>query len=401
MKQRLDNYLHALHPVREYRFSRPLVVFQSDDWGLLGIRDKEGFDKIAARGPAKPEHPYLADYGAETPEDLSALYSVLGSHRDSIGRPSVFVFNFVMTNVDFERVKKDAFKALHLKPISEGLPRPWEQSKVLHSYLKGMESGLLYPALHGLTHFNAASVEALLQEDTPRGEIMRELFEIGTPYSYDLTPWVGYEFKVHPEGPVGGRWLSYAGQREAIKSAALLFKQAFGFSPATACAPGYRANADTYRAWAAEGILVAQSGPGHDSPPFIARHGLLYLHRNVELEPAISPELSNVKGAVDKAVQCVQAGLPVIVSTHSVNYHSSLKNFRDLTLKKLDEFLTLLEQTLDGLLYVHDRDLLDIVKTGVFKANGKEIKVQTESRRALSPLLKKAVTNKLSRTGKT
>ena len=36
--------------VRDLRFSRPLVLLQSDDWGRVGVRDREGYEQLRASG---------------------------------------------------------------------------------------------------------------------------------------------------------------------------------------------------------------------------------------------------------------------------------------------------------------------------------------------------------------
>jgi hypothetical protein len=59
-------------------------------------------------------------------------------------------------------------------------------------------------------------------------------------------------------------------------------------------------------------------------------------------------------------------GAPAIISVHSINFHSSLKDFRGPTLKILDLFLTALEAKYPDLLYVHDGDLYEIVTCGRF-----------------------------------
>ena len=37
-----------LLPVEGFHFDRPIVVFQSDDWGRAGLRDRQGLDQLAA-----------------------------------------------------------------------------------------------------------------------------------------------------------------------------------------------------------------------------------------------------------------------------------------------------------------------------------------------------------------
>ncbi len=89
----LKSYSRLSRPVRSLSFSRPVVLFHSDDWGLVGIRDQEGFDRLCSRGLDLGNEPYDF-YSLETAEDLHRLYEVLRQHRDSVGRPPCFVLQF-------------------------------------------------------------------------------------------------------------------------------------------------------------------------------------------------------------------------------------------------------------------------------------------------------------------
>jgi hypothetical protein len=53
---------------------------------------------------------------------------------------------------------------------------------------------------------------------------------------------------------------------------------------------------------------------------------------------------------------------------HSINFHSSLKDFRSGTLSHLDKFLTALESKYPDLLYARDEDLYDLVDKGKFES---------------------------------
>ena len=52
---------------------------------------------------------------------------------------------------------------------------------------------------------------------------------------------------------------------------------------------------------------------------------------------------------------------------HSINFHSTVKDFRSRTLAVLDEFLTALESKHADLLYLHDEDLRELVNQGSYQ----------------------------------
>jgi hypothetical protein len=68
-------------------------------------------------------------------------------------------------------------------------------------------------------------------------------------------------------------------------------------------------------------------------------------------------------------------GQPAVISVHSINFHSTIKDFRTPTLKLLDEFLTALERKWPDLLYVHDADLYSIAAEGSYEGESGRVKV--------------------------
>jgi hypothetical protein len=111
------------------------------------------------------------------------------------------------------------------------------------------------------------------------------------------------------------------------------------------------------------------------------------LFRNVPFEPGLDPNLHTEAYALKKAHQAIQAGRPVIVCMHSINFHSTLKNHRENTLSRLDRFLTALEENYPDLLYLNDHDILQIVRRDEGEWSGKHQKIKVTSRRQPSPAM--------------
>jgi hypothetical protein len=348
-------------PVEGFHFDRPIVMLQSDDWGRAGLRDREGLEQLAAAGIVLGERPYDF-YTLETVEDLAALSSVLRSHRDSVGRSPSLEMNFIVANLDFSGMSKDGFRRIQLLPLSEGLPAGWSRPGLLQAYREGVQEELFRPALHGTTHFCRAAVERNLARSGERGELLRTLWQAGTPYIHWRMPWIGYEYW-DSEAEPDDRFLSEATQRDLIGEAVGAFAKLFSTLPHSACVPGYRANDDTHRALAEIGIRVAQNGPGTAIPPHFDRHGILQLYRTVEFEPAVDPAFS-VDACIRSAEACFERRIPAIVSVHSINFHSSVQDFRIRTIELLVQFLDGLQSAHPDLLYLHSGELYEVVNHG-------------------------------------
>jgi hypothetical protein len=88
----------------------------------------------------------------------------------------------------------------------------------------------------------------------------------------------------------------------------------------------------------------------------------------------------SVDACLRLAERCFARGLPAIVSLHSINFHSTLKDFRSRTLSLLDEFLAALESKHPDLLYVRDEDLYDLVEKGAFQSMQSTMRVPVTKR---------------------
>lgn len=359
----LWNRSHDQDTAGGYSFSRPLVLLQSDDWGRVGVRDREGYERLRADGIKLGERPYDL-YTLETADDLTALHDMLKRHRDSTGRAACVVMNFVLANLDFPKMAAGNFQRVHLLPLALGLPGNWKRPGLFEAYRQGIANGVFFPALHGLTHFCCRAVEHMLAKDGDRAELLSKFWRAETPYIHWRMPWIGYEY-YNPDKPQAG-FLPAEMQQDLIRKAADVFQQFFAAAPVSACAPGYRANSDTHRAWASCGIRVAQNGSGAPLPPQMDEFEILNLHRTIDFEP--SQRDLPLEKYVQLADDCFAHGMPTIISVHSINFHSSLKDFRSTTLQALDQFLTALEAKYPNLLYANDGDVYDLVTHGKYRA---------------------------------
>jgi hypothetical protein len=191
-------------------------------------------------------------------------------------------------------------------------------------------------------------------------------------------PWIGYEYW-DPEKPEDERFLSAEAQRELIGQAVGAFARMFSTVPRSACAPGYRADDNTQRAWAQHGIQVSQNGPGSLMPPRFDDHGILQISRTVEFEPGVRAGFS-LEACLRRAEAFFQRGIPAIIAVHSINFHSTVRDFRSETLRNLDMLLAALESKYADLLYLHDGDLHELVSTGSYRAPTGNVRLNVEKK---------------------
>jgi hypothetical protein len=245
----------------------------------------------------------------------------------------------------------------------------------MEAYRAGISEGVFFPALHGLTHFCPIAVEDALEKDRQRAELLKTLWDCETPYIYWRMPWIGYEYWNPGKSRAG--FLRPELQQVQIRKAKECFSALFGVAPVAACAPGYYANHDTRQAWANSGVRVVQNGTDKGlRSPCMDNFELLHVHRTIDLEP--HHQDLPVEKFLEIAGNYFARGLPVVISTHAINFHSTLKDFRTPTLTALDALLTALETKYPELLYVHDQDLYAIVTEGVFQSRNEHVSVSAK-----------------------
>ena len=351
------------------RFHRPLLLLQSDDWGRVGVRDREGWEELRGAGLDLGQSPYDF-YSLETADDVRALSGLLKRHRDSVGRNPPMVMNFIMANVDFKSALASGDKT-SLLALSDGLPDGWRRPNLFETYREGIEEGVFFPALHGLTHFCARSLHRELNARGERADLIEKLWRARTPYIYWRMPWIGYEYW-DASMEANERFLPLEEQRVLIDRAVEGYRKFFNEMPFSACAPGYRANAVTRAAWFERGIRVAQNGPARRLPYF-DEMGMLHTFRTIEMEPAVA--LVDLKKIIDEVETCFQRGLPAIIAIHSINFHSTLRDFRSSTISSLDALLTAVERKWPDVHYITDADLYRIASEGFYFAQGSKVQV--------------------------
>ena len=92
--------------------------------------------------------------------------------------------------------------------------------------------------------------------------------------------------------------------------------------------------------------------------------GMVYLIRNYDFEPWLFPQ--NLDVYLDEIDVYVQRGEPVVISSHSVNYISSIKDFRSVSLPILDDLLSALVSKYNHLYFLNSAQLGQAISEGFF-----------------------------------
>ncbi|WP_010663979.1 hypothetical protein [Marinilabilia salmonicolor] len=310
------------------RFEEPIVVFESDDWGMWRAPAEKSL--ISKLGTPK----VWAFDQLETSSELKDFFELLMQYHDSTGRNPKIVANFITSMPDFEATIQNGFTELCLKPIS-GF-----SDQIKSSWLSGVEAEVFVPQYHGRLHFNA---ERLLQ-DLQENEKSRLIFE--AHWNGGLNNLKEGGWRLHSEYMEWENNINYSPQqiKDWISKGVEEFKAVFDFSPLSTIAPQYILPPSICHQFNELGFTTLQgmnlqifkkkNKKKYRNLPIGSRlyPGLVGLGRNVKFEPARNVVGWKAEAALANAHRLIESRIPVIIDSHRINYVGS---FRETGLKEL------------------------------------------------------------------
>ena len=270
---------------REPVLRRPILIFESDDWGP---------------GPA---------WHAGR---LASLRALLLRFRDAGGAPPVMTLGMVLA------IPRPAPEGALI-----GLHDPAFQS-IRDAIRGGVEAGVFTVQLHGEAHFWPAALAAAAADSAP---LKAWLASADNWQSEALPP--GLQSRFAPELPDRAFPMQAADIEDAAWREALHFAECFGAAPAVAVPTTFVCNDAALRGWRRGGVrFVVTPGRRYRSrrdfnrgAPRVAngsvRRGLLQVVRDVYFEPVKGHRALDVLPALEARFE---RGRPALLEIHRVNF---------------------------------------------------------------------------------
>lgn len=323
-----------LHFESHWRCAEPVVVLESDDWGL---ERKPCAPLLARLSGGQPTQ--WAEESTETPADVDALAELLASYRDEFGQAACLTANFVMTNPDYRKVRESRFDVYESIDLDAGLP-----PRLMAAYRRSIDAHVFSPQYHGLRHFSPAALLRDLRQDVRDA---RTLFEAGAAMGPSFVK--GHLWRYHSEyEDWHGRGPAYLDSPTAdLRRGLDCFERCFGFRSASTIPPHYLwSDAMREAIWLSDLRYIQGAGyrlrRGADGTTVSSRYlgfadarGIVHLCRTAKLEPRPG-RTETAARSVAQATQLFEAGVPVVLDTHRINYTGV---FRDGGLAALRQFL--------------------------------------------------------------
>lgn len=334
-----------------WRTKKKIVVFESDDWGTVRTTSIDAVERLNAKGidfMSLDAERYSYNDTLATTEDLSALFDVLTSVKDSKNRSAVFTSLSLVANPDFKAIKRDEFRNYYYENFTETLKRYKGCEGSFELWKQGMDAGIFIPQFHGREHLNIISWMHALSHGHPE---TIEVFNAGM-WGYVNTFFderkINYQEAFNFHDPSEIQILE-----EVIKDGLNIFESLFGYRATLFTAPNgpFPKNLELILAsngvkYISQGKIINQPrGKGISTKTFRYlgmknNHEQVYITRNCIFEPSSLENSDWVNSCMHQIESAFRWNKPAIISSHRVNYIGSLnlKN-RQNGLKQLKELL--------------------------------------------------------------
>ncbi len=293
----------------------PVVIFQSDDWGMVRAPKNKSFIPIFGE-------PKIWAYDQlESVDELELLYDVLSNYKDSNDNHPFIEANFIVSNPDFEATKKNDYKRLILTPISQF-------TELLTTWRKGVNKRLFFPQYHGRLHFNKEKMLQMIQHDS----VSRKIFDLHFHGGINNYKKGGLSLHSEYQKWEDGSELPLEELVTWIEEGKIHFYNAFGYYPKSTIAPQYVFTPTTARAFEKTNFEVLQ---GTNMQMYKANNQIITTHtptgnqlanhliaigRNVKFEPSRGVDKWKYERAIESCKNLIRHNIPIIIDSHRINY---------------------------------------------------------------------------------
>jgi hypothetical protein len=333
-----------------WKTQKKIVVFESDDWGMIRMDSKESYLNFVKKALPVNQCIYNSNDALESNADLESLFDVLKSVTDSNGDYPKFTANTILTNPNFDAIKTSQFYEYHYESFPVTLQRYPNRDNVLALYKQGLKDNIFKPQFHGREHVNIARWMKDLQNDDPIAHLAfrNKMFSVANhktkKYASQYMDSLGTDFNDQ-----------IIDHSESIISGIKLFEEIFNFTPKSFIAPCYKYHSDLNKVLSSCGIRYIQGSRVQLEPTenliknykkiyhFTGQKNefnQIYLVRNAYFEVSEDPYRDWVDSCMNEINSAFLWKTPAIISSHRVNYIGSIRSEnKQNTLNKLSTLL--------------------------------------------------------------
>ena len=320
----------------------PTLIFQSDDWGSQRMPDLKTFELLKKQSWLDVEACYYTKTDSlENVNEVDNLLNVLSSFKDKRGNSPVFTLNMNLYNPNFAKMKESKFESYYEMDL-ENSYQYYNSGDVLKTLQKAKKSNLIDIQYHGKQHFNIGEYMSLLQTN----EVVKKAAE------YEFYA-LSYFNSKSIQTPFLAAYYPFFEKKDFLlnfKEGFDYFTKIFDTSPQSFIAPVYAWGDELEDFSVQMGCKIIQGllrkSDDLNNINKIRKNNMsdrIIQVRNVGFEPTIGENYDWLNKTIRQIEIAFLMNRPAIISTHRLNYISSInpKNAGD-NLKLLTKLIQLI-----------------------------------------------------------
>jgi hypothetical protein len=358
-----------------WRTNRKIVVFESDDWGSIRMSSKEALEALLKKGlPVKQCH-YNSFDALESDTDVSALFDVLSSQKNSLGRTPIFTNVAIVGNPDFDKIREDHFQKYHVESFTKTLERYPCHSQVEGLIHNGILEKLIYPIFHGREHLNVTRWMNYLKEGNRSFQLAFSQGVTGISRGFENEKLKDVQAAFDLDNIQEIHYL-----RTVIKEGLAMFEDFYQFKAKYFVPTNGPFNNQLESALFDGGVKYINTAKKQLEPMgegiykknyrYIGKKnalGQIYITRNCFFEPSSFENRNWVDSCLNEIEIAFRWKKPAVISTHRVNYIGFIDE------KNRSKGLTQLKSLIQRILQKYpDVEFMTSVELGDLIANGKK-----------------------------
>ena len=376
MKNLAKKQFKFLLNLKAFKTNRRLIIIESDDWGSIRTKDKITLKYLNKINPNINNERYTQLDSIASEDDLTAMFEVLNSVKDSNSNPACLTANVCTANPDFKKIKDSEFNKFYFEKFTETLSKYSSKNNLFDIWNDGEKQGLFKPQLHGREHLH--SLLWLKELKSGNSDLIKafELNSFGIPYKA-----IHCQKRKNLQAALDRNKIpgEIEFQKKWLKDAVNIFNQSFGYYSSSFISPAYIWHSDMHRVFtdykikSLQGISIQYQPSNllikywmkfHYTGEIDKKNGLLYTARNCFFEPSSMPKKDWVNYTLSRIDKSFNNKQPAIIGSHRFNYIGRLneKN-RSKNLKMLKKMLKKIIQKYPDTEFISSSDLIEIIQS--------------------------------------
>ena len=374
LKEKLaKNYINA----RGWKTDQKYLIIESDDWGTIRMPSKEVYEILLNNNVEVDKFSFDKHDSLESSEDLSCLFDVLESVKDSKGKPAVLTAYHVMANPNFEAIEAKDKKEYIYETILDTYARNPHTAQSFEWIKKGMEKGIYIPQFHGREHIHVKRWMEAIDSNSEKEQLSFQNSAIISTKSkscnspYEKNYFAGQDYSDESE--------FYSIEKitfEGLK----MFEQIFGFKSLSFTSQGGFWGDHILETLTSQGVILIGGRQFH--PVLGGKHkfinnkfwgeknilGQIHWRRNCMFEPFENQNFDWTSKCMEEIEIAFRWGKPAVISSHRVNFIGSV--FEENRKKSLDKLQNLLSRVINkwpDVQFISTQQLAEIMNSNINK----------------------------------